>query len=71
MEVSGVRRSWDTARSRFARIFSRSLSARILSWAFSFVVRVPVITLTASIITADSMLSGTEKSNRKYGNVKA
>ena len=28
MEVSGVRRSWETARKRFARIFSFSLSMR-------------------------------------------
>ena len=50
MAVRGVRRSWDTARRRLARIFSRSDSARSFSWAFSRVVRVLTAKPTASMV---------------------
>ena len=40
MEVRGVRRSWDTARSRLARMASRSVSARSCSCRLIWEVRV-------------------------------
>ena len=65
MDVRGVRRSWETARSRLARIFSRSLSARIFSCCLILVVSMPVSTATISITAADSTFSGIEKLNSK------
>ena len=43
IEVRGVRRSWETARSRLPRIFSRSFSAKSLACRFAWAVRVQVI----------------------------
>ena len=51
MEVSGVRISWDTARRRFARIFSLSTSSRICSCFLIWVVRALTLQATASIAT--------------------
>ena len=48
--VRGVRRSWEMARSRLARIFSRSDSARSFSWAWTRVVRVLTAKPTASMV---------------------
>ena len=58
MEVRGVRRSWDTARSRLLRIRSVSASAFSFSCCFSRVVRAPVMEATISITTAEEMHSG-------------
>ena len=58
MAVRGVRRSWDTARSRLPRIRSVSASAFTFSCFFSRVVRAPVMVATISITTADAMHSG-------------
>ena len=69
--VSGVRRSWETARSKFARIFSFSASARTFSCCFSFVVSALVINTTTNIITAETRFSVMIKLNFKYGKVKA
>ena len=43
MEVRGVRMSWETERSRLARIFSRSFSARRLACRLAWAVRVLVM----------------------------
>ena len=61
MEVSGVRRSWETARSRFARIFSFSLSMRSCSCRLMRVVRVLVMMDTASITRPENRFSGRVK----------
>ena len=50
MEVSGVRRSWETARRRSARILARSLSRRSLSCFLTTVVRALVLIDTASMV---------------------
>ena len=50
MDVSGVRRSWDMARSRFALVFSRSDSVLIFSCSFSREVSVDTAQPTASIV---------------------
>lgn len=50
MEVRGVRRSWDTARSRSARILARSLSRRSLSCFLTTVVSALVLMDTASMV---------------------
>ena len=50
MEVRGVRRSWDTARSRSARILARSLSRRSLSCFLTNVVSALVLMDTASMV---------------------
>ena len=49
MEVSGVRRSWETERKRSARIFSRSISKRTCSCFLICVVSVLTITETSSM----------------------
>ena len=49
MEVSGVRRSWDTERKRSARIFSRSISKRSCSCFLICVVSVLMSTDTSSM----------------------
>ena len=71
MAVSGVRRSWETARSRFARTFSFSFSARMRSCFLMFVVSVLVITATKSMAIPENTFSGAEKLSSKYGKVKA
>ena len=43
MDVSGVRISWETERSRLARIFSFSFSMRSFSCCLAWVVRVLVM----------------------------
>ena len=50
MEVSGVRKSCETARSRSARILARSLSRRSMSCFFSTVVMALVLMETASMV---------------------
>ena len=71
MVVRGVRKSWDTARSRFARIFSFSASALIPCWILIFVVNVQVITATICITMAEIRFSSVRKSKAKNGKVKA
>ena len=65
MEVSGVRRSWETARRRFARIFSFSLSMRSCSCSLMRVVRVLVMMETASITRPENRFSGRVKLNAR------
>ena len=50
MEVSGVRKSCETARSRSARILARSLSRRSMSCFFTTVVMALVLMETASMV---------------------
>ena len=71
MEVSGVRRSWETARKRFARIFSFSLSMRSCSCFLMRVVRVLVMMDTTSITRPENRFSDRVKLNAKYGERKA
>ena len=63
MDVSGVRRSWETARKRFARIFSVSLSIRSCSCFLTRVVRVLVMMDTTSITAPENRSSGRVKLN--------
>ena len=65
MDVSGVRRSWETARRRLARIFSVSLSIRSCSCFLMRVVRVLVIMDTTSIAMPENRFSGRVKLNAK------
>ena len=65
MEVRGVRRSWETARSRVARIFSVSLSIRSCSCFLMRVVRVLVIMDTTSIAMPENRFSGRAKLKAK------
>ena len=65
MPVSGVRRSWETARSRVARIFSVSLSIRSCSCFLMRVVRVLVIMDTTSIAMPENRFSGRVKLKAK------
>ena len=65
MEVSGVRRSWETARSRLARIFSVSLSIRSCSCILIRVVRVLVMMETTSITSPENRFSGRVKLKAK------
>ena len=67
MEVSGVRRSWDTARRRLPRIRSVSASAFSFSCCFSRVVSAPVMVETISITTAEEIHSGEIRSKAQYG----
>ena len=70
IEVRGVRRSWEIARSRLPRILSFSLSernfscsrTRSISCSLIRMFSVLVETATISIITAEKMLSSTKKS---------
>ena len=71
MEVRGVRRSWEIARSKLARTFSRSLSARMRSSCLILVVNVLVIMAIQSVTSAENRFSGIKKSNWKKGKVKA
>ena len=65
MEVRGVRRSWETARRRLARIFSRSVSMRSCSCFLTRVVRVLVMMDTASITRPENRFSGKVKLKAK------
>ena len=65
MDVSGVRRSWETARRRLARIFSVSLSIRSCSCFLMRVVRVLVMKDTTSITTPEKIFSGMVKLKAK------
>ena len=58
MVVSGVRRSWEMARSRLARIVSRAVSLRTWSWRRRWTVRVLVLMVTASMTKAENRFSG-------------
>lgn len=69
MVVSGVRKSWEMARSRLARMDSRAVSLRTCSWRLRWVVRVLVMMVTASMMAVDRMFSGTVKLKTKYGAV--
>ena len=69
--VRGVLKSWEIARSRFARIFSFSVSDFMASCRLIFVISVQVIRATIIIIMADTRFSCMVKSNLKNGNVKA
>ena len=70
IDVNGVRISWDTARRRFARIFSRSTSSRICSCFLIWVVRALTLQATASMATKVSGYPVIAKFSLKYGNVK-
>ena len=63
MVVRGVRRSWDTARRRLARIFSRSESALSFSAFLILVVRAQVMMATTSMTTAEKKFTGMVKLN--------
>ena len=65
MVVSGVRRSWDTARSRFARILSFSLSDFKASCCFNFVVNALVRIDTTTITMPEIKFTGAMKSIAK------
>ena len=71
MEVRGVRRSWETARRRLARIFSVSLSIRSCSCFLMRVVRVLVMMDTTSITAPENRFSRRVKLKAKWGERKA
>ena len=60
-----MRRSWEMARSRLARIFSFSLSERIFSCSLTLVVRALVERATVNMTRAEKTLSGREKLKAK------
>ena len=71
MVVRGVLRSWETARSKLARIRSFSLSAFIASCCLSLVVRALVRTAIAIMIMPEIKFTGIVKLSAKYGKVNA
>ena len=68
--VSGVRRSCEIARSRFARIRSLSASSRIRSCRLSVAVSELTVSDTASIVKNVSGYPDREKLKSMYGYVK-
>ena len=61
MVVRGVRRSWDTARRRLARIRSFSLSALAALCCLTLVVSMPVSTAMVTMMTAEMRFLRTVK----------